>query len=121
MVGAEAASRARPERPAERRGSRRALGVLAVATDASLAYSLWVTATDPSWAYFVTPARAWQFGAGALLAFAPAPRRLGLTARARGLLGWAGLVVLLSSSLVFDESTPFPGTAALGWSRLGGR
>jgi peptidoglycan/LPS O-acetylase OafA/YrhL len=95
-------------------GARRAvLGVLAAATAASLAYSLWVTATNPAWAYFVTPARAWQFGAGALLAFAPSPQRLRLTARARGLLGWAGLVVLLSSAVVFDESTPFPGTAAL--------
>ena len=27
----------------------------------------------PAWAYFVTPARAWEFGAGALLAFAPPP------------------------------------------------
>ena len=97
-----------------RTGARRAVfTVLAVATLASLAYSLWITATNPSWAYFITPARAWQFGAGALLAFAPPPQRLGLTARARGLLGWAGLVVLLSSALVFDKSTPFPGTAAL--------
>ena len=95
-------------------GSRRAIfAVLAIATVASLAYSLWITATDPAWAYFVTSARAWQFGAGALLAFAPPPQRLGLTARARALLGWVGLVVLLSCSLVFDKSTPFPGTAAL--------
>ena len=82
---AREAAREPPER------SRRAVfAVLAVATVASLAYSLWVTATNPSWAYFVTPARAWQFGAGALLAFAPLRDGCGLTARARGLLGWVG-------------------------------
>ena len=85
-------------------------GVLAATTAASLAYSLWVTATDPAWAYFVTPARAWEFGAGALLAFAPqAVRR----PYARAGLGWLALVGLLVCALVFDESTPMPGTAAL--------
>ena len=49
--------------------------VLAAGVAASLAYSLWVTATNPALAYFVTPARAWEFGAGALLAFAPAAAR----------------------------------------------
>ncbi|HSK34200.1 MAG TPA: acyltransferase, partial [Propionicimonas sp.] len=77
-------------------------GVLATVTAASLAYSLWVTATDPALAYFVTPARAWEFGAGALLAFAPAAApHLGHAARA--LLGWGALVALLTASLVFDE------------------
>ncbi|MCW2760208.1 MAG: oatA 3 [Marmoricola sp.] len=88
------------------------LAVLAITTAASLTYSLWITSTDPAWAYFVTPARAWEFGAGALLAFAPpAARRLG--PRARAGLGWVALVGLLACSLVFDASTPFPGTAAL--------
>ncbi len=50
---------------------RAVFAVLAVGVVASLAYSLWVSATNPAWAYFVTPARAWEFGAGALLAFAP--------------------------------------------------
>src|SRR6478752_6718310 len=94
-------------------GSRRAIfAVLAIATVASLAYSLWITATDPAWAYFVTPARAWQFGAGALLAFAPAAAR---TARpvARALLGWVALVTLLACAFVLDAGTPMPGTAAI--------
>ncbi len=102
-----------------RRGSGRAthprrsvLAVLGLTTVASLGYSLWATATDPAWAYFVTPARAWEFGAGALLAFVPAAAtRLG--PRARAALGWVALVGLLSCALVFDGSTPMPGTAAL--------
>ena len=85
-------------------------GVLAVATLASLAYSLWVTAHDPAWAYFVTPARAWEFGAGALLAFAPA---VAVRPVLRALTGWTALVVLLSCSFVFDAKTPMPGLAAV--------
>ncbi len=85
-------------------------GVLAATTTASLAYSLWVTATNPALAYFVTPARAWEFGAGALLAFAPQAAR---RPHARAGLGWLALVGLLGCALVFDESTPMPGTAAL--------
>ena len=84
------------------RWSRRRLptvfAVLAVGTAASLGYSLWITAHDPAWAYFVTPARAWEFGAGALLAFAPAAsgrpalrsaRRLGGAGRARWPARWS--------------------------------
>src|SRR6478752_10251957 len=86
--------------------------VLTVAVVASLGYSLWVSATNPSWAYFVTPARAWEFGAGALLAFAPSVvGRVPVLARA--LLGWGALAVLLVCALVFDASTPMPGTAAM--------
>ena len=74
------------------------LGVLAATTAASLAYSLWASATEPALAYFVTPARAWEFGAGALLAFAPeAVRRL--HARARSRLGRPGRAAGLCSRL----------------------
>ncbi len=98
-----------------RRGGRAAprravLGVLGVVTLASLGYSLWITAHDPAWAYFVTPARAWEFGAGALLAFAPtvSGRHAG-----RAVLGWSALVVLVSCAVVLDQHTPMPGTAAI--------
>ena len=79
---------------------------------ASLAYSLWVTATNPAWAYFVTPARAWEFGAGALLAFAPAAAKH-VPPVGRASLGWAALVALLACAFVFDARTPMPGTAAI--------
>ena len=100
----------RPER------SSGVFAVLAIATVASLAYSLWVTATNPAWAYFVTPARAWEFGAGALLAFAPAPRRRA-PPRARGpaRLGRAGraAVVRRWSS---TRRRRCPGPRRSGWS-----
>ncbi len=86
--------------------------VLGTATVASFAYSLWITHANPPAAYFVTPARAWQFGAGALLALALAGRtcRRGTGA---SLLSWAAFAALAWCGLTYDASTPFPGTAAL--------
>ncbi|MFS0886551.1 acyltransferase family protein [Aeromicrobium sp. 179-A 4D2 NHS] len=86
--------------------------VLGTATIASLAYSLWITQANPPAAYFVTPARAWQFGSGALLALwmGSATVRRG---RVGALVSWAGFAALAWCALVYDGSTPFPGTAAL--------
>ena len=88
--------------------SRRALLIgMAVLTALSLAYSLYLTAGNPAAAYFVTPTRAWEFGAGGLLAFArpaarPSPR-----------LCAAGLAAIVAGALLFSVATPFPGWAAL--------
>ena len=90
----------------------RLLLVLGAVFALSLGYSLVVTATDPAWTYFVTPARAWEFGAGALLAFAPAVASY-LSPLGRVLLGWAALAVLVLAALVLDAGTPMPGTAAV--------
>ncbi|MCK9795026.1 acyltransferase [Isoptericola sp. 4D.3] len=87
--------------------------VLAVATSASFGYSLWLTATNPASAYFVTTTRAWQFGAGALLALllvGPARRP---DARWRTLVSWAGFTSIALCGLAYGASTPFPGTAAV--------
>jgi peptidoglycan/LPS O-acetylase OafA/YrhL len=88
--------------------SRRALLIgMAVLTALSLAYSLYMTAVNPAAAYFVTPARAWEFGAGGLLAFArPA---VGPSTR----LCAAGLAAIVAGALLFSIATPFPGWAAL--------
>ncbi len=86
--------------------------VLGTATVASLAYSLWITQANPPAAYFVTPARAWQFGAGALLAIA-----MGSVTIRRGpwaaVPSWVGFLTLAWCGLNYDETTPFPGTAAI--------
>jgi peptidoglycan/LPS O-acetylase OafA/YrhL len=55
--------------------------------------------------YFGTPGRAWELGAGALLAL--------VVTRRRPLLGWAGLAAIGAAAVLYDETTPFPGTAAL--------
>ncbi len=75
------------------------------------------------WAFFFSPARAWEFGLGAVAVLAVAT---GATSGARGTegsgagvsplahaLGWAGLAAILTSGVLFTATTPFPGWAAL--------
>ncbi|GAA1691938.1 acyltransferase family protein [Microbacterium sediminicola] len=78
---------------------------------ASFAYSVILTATDPAPAYFVTFARMWEFGLGAMIALIPALRIR--SAWASFALGWAGIIALLYTAFSFDGQTPFPGYAAL--------
>jgi peptidoglycan/LPS O-acetylase OafA/YrhL len=96
---------------------------IGVPTAASLVFSLWITQANPAAAYFVTPARAWQFGAGGLLGLwfatrsSHRPRRAGPSAGWRiavpTLASWGGFAALAWCGLTYDETTPFPGTAAL--------
>lgn len=86
--------------------------LLAVIFAASLWFSVWLTAQDQPLAYFHSLARAWEFALGGLLALAldstdALPRFL------RVLLGWAGVVGLVSCGLVFQVGTVFPGYQAL--------
>jgi peptidoglycan/LPS O-acetylase OafA/YrhL len=85
--------------------------VLVTVTGASLAYSVVQTAANPAAAYFTTPTRAWEFGAGGLLALFGARSRLPHGARAA--LSWAGLVAIGLASALYSAGTPFPGSAAL--------
>ncbi|HEX2088261.1 MAG TPA: acyltransferase family protein, partial [Solirubrobacteraceae bacterium] len=80
--------------------------LLGAVTALSFAWSLYETAADPAAAYFVTPARAWEFGAGGLLALLPA-------ARPSRALSAAGIAAIAVAALAFDAGTAFPGLAAL--------
>ncbi|MEY4349039.1 MAG: hypothetical protein RL719_336, partial [Actinomycetota bacterium] len=82
---------------------------LATLTVASLAYGIYATATDPAVAYFSTPVRAWEFGAGALLAFAP-PLAHKLWSP---IMVVAGLGAIGFSGLALTPEMAFPGTVAL--------
>jgi len=93
-----------------RGGTKRAvLIVLAIVTALSLVASVLITDWAPAPAYFLPFTRAWEFGAGALLAFAPALPRGAIPA----LLGWLGFVAIAMSAVAYDATTPFPGFAAL--------
>ena len=88
------------------------LALLATLTVASLVWSVVATAQSPATAYFVTPTRLWQLGAGALLAFAvPALRRW--PAGAAQVMALLGLALVVTTVLAVDSSTPWPGSAAL--------
>lgn len=91
-----------------------AAGVLALVVVASAVTSVVWTGTDQAYAYFITPTRAWEFGAGALLAFVPAPGRgaAGPSPVVRAVAAWAGLGLIVASALWFTSATPFPGAWA---------
>ena len=90
-------------------------GVAAVVV-ASLAYSIWFTATTPAAAYFSTLTHGWEFAAGALLALAQpriASGRWAAALHLRAAAGVVGFVALVVCGLTFTGTTPFPGWLAL--------
>ena len=87
---------------------RAALLVVSLGVLGSFAYGLWQTAWSPDASYFSTLTRAWEFGAGALIAFLPP-----LHARFRTPVAMLGLLGALAAIFVFSADTPFPGWAAL--------
>lgn len=88
------------------------LALLGALTVASFGYSLWTTRTSPPQAYFTTPARAWEFGLGGLLALLAATPLAGAH-RFRAVVSWLGFGAIAVSAFAFTAATPFPGTAAL--------
>jgi len=91
--------------------SRAAAGI-AIISAASLAVCVWQTSASQPWAFFGLHARAWELGAGALLAIAW-PRITASSATVRGAAGWLGLGVVIAACFVIDEAMAFPGLIAL--------
>jgi len=77
----------------------------------SFLLSLYLTWNLPEWAYFLSPARAWEFALGAIALLVP-QKRPGL-AKFQSFAGWFGLAGVCASAVVFDRTTSFPGVAAL--------
>jgi len=78
----------------------------------SFAYSIAVTSSDPAAAYLVTPARAWEFAAGAIVAVAVARLRPPSSVT-RAALAWLGWFTLLASAFLINDDMAFPGYIAL--------
>ncbi|MEV0675064.1 acyltransferase family protein [Actinosynnema sp. NPDC050436] len=93
-----------------RRRTAQVVGICAVGV-ASLAFCVYFTEVAKSQAYFVTPARVWEFAIGALIAFGGA--KLALPRVTAGLAALAGLVLIVGSAVLFDHHTAFPGYLAL--------
>jgi peptidoglycan/LPS O-acetylase OafA/YrhL len=85
--------------------------VLATATVAFVALSVVLTPYHPGAAFYLLPARAWEFLLGGLIALAaarrPASRALAEVLAASGLAG------ILFSGVALSRTTPYPGVAAL--------
>ena len=96
---------------ATRRASRRSAAVaLSVLGVVSFAVCVWQTGHSQPWAYFGIQARAWELAAGALIALA-AQRLQRLPGAA--VATWLGVAAIVASAVLYDETTRFPGTAAL--------
>lgn len=101
------------------------LAGLVTVVAASLAYSIHITGTNPSAAYFVTPARVWELGIGGILATVvllaeghqDGHRHRAGRDRLPPLfavpLAWAGFAAIGWAAVTYDGDTPFPGWHAL--------
>lgn len=82
---------------------------MTVAIAISFTFSLYWTQVEQPAAFFLSPARAWEFGIGAVGVLVPLSKWKNM----RTLLGWLGLAAILAATALFDEMTQFPGIAAL--------
>ncbi|TYP86852.1 acyltransferase family protein [Blastococcus xanthinilyticus] len=112
IATAAAAWRLGGHRTPGRRSATPFVAVLAALVLVSFAVAQVLTAGSPPWAYFSLPSRAWELGVGGLVALGvPLWRRLHEGAAV--VAGLGGLAAVVAGCAVLDESTPFPGTAAL--------
>src|SRR3954469_3443105 len=85
-----------------------AIVVISVGT---LLASILQTPSDPSLSYFSIHTRAWELGAGALLALVA--HRLVMPQWIRATLAWAGLAAIVATALLYTDETLYPGWAAI--------
>lgn len=82
---------------------------------ASFVFSVVTTANNQAFAYFDTRTRLWEFALGSLLALLLPYLKFGRGTRI--VLGWLGLVAMLSCGIVLQVGQQFPGYMAL-WPTL---
>ncbi|TDE15922.1 acyltransferase family protein [Jiangella asiatica] len=85
---------------------------LAVVALPSFAWSVIMTATNPSGAFFVTTTRLWELAVGAAVAIAMPTLTL-LPRALAALFAWCGLVAVGLSAVLITTDTAWPGAAAL--------
>ncbi|WP_066190597.1 acyltransferase family protein [Gracilibacillus timonensis] len=81
----------------------------------SLLFSIYLTAVNQPFAYFITFTRVWEFALGGLLCINLS--KIKVNNFLSIIFGWLGLVGLILTGLIFDVSTSFPGYIAL-WPML---
>lgn len=85
--------------------------VLVLVVLPSLAFNMWFTNRSPAAAFFITPTRLWQLGAGGLIA--SIWHRFSTPAVLVVPLKIAALAALAWTSMVVDASVPWPGVMAV--------
>ena len=88
------------------------VAVLSVMWVVSLVVCVRFTRTEPTWAFFMLPSRAWELLSGALIAVVGGTlwKR---AERARAIAGCVGLGAIIGAALAYNDSTRFPGVAAV--------
>lgn len=89
------------------------LAALVALSVVSFGYASVLTQTAPVAAYFSTPARVWELGAGAILALVGPAVAQWTGTHLQSLLAATGLGLIAVSCIEFGQTTPFPGSAAL--------
>jgi peptidoglycan/LPS O-acetylase OafA/YrhL len=89
------------------------VGGIAVFAALSLVACIVMTQAQQPLAFFLLPTRAWELLAGALVGAAVLGRAPRMKPWIAAVGGWAGVATIVAAATLFDDSTPFPGTAAL--------
>jgi peptidoglycan/LPS O-acetylase OafA/YrhL len=98
--------------PARRPRLRAVVAVLGAVALFSFADSVIQTPQSPAWAYYSITTRAWELAAGALVALSlPLVERL--DGRLAAALTWLGAACIGIAAFALNDSTPYPGVAAL--------
>lgn len=95
-----------------RRNKRRLFVIVSVGVTASLVAAVPLTFINQPWAFFSPVTRAWELGAGALVAIGWASKHV-LGPRTAAVVAWLGVVKVGTAVLLFTDATPFPGFAAI--------
>jgi peptidoglycan/LPS O-acetylase OafA/YrhL len=90
----------------------RAVALLTLAMIVSFGLSIYGTHRHPDATFYLLPSRAWELFVGALLAFVPIGWLTGST-RCKELAAALGLALILIPCVLYDQSTRFPGLAAV--------
>lgn len=99
-------------RLAVRAGTRWIPIVLVVVSIVSLAYSQYLMTIDPAAAFYWLPSRAWELTLGAIAAV-PRFREVHIAAPLRRVLTPLAVVAVLAPTMLYSETTPFPGWTAV--------
>lgn len=93
--------------------TRRALIIVVIAVTAlAFVSSIVVAGISQPWAFFSAPTRAWEFGVGGLAALIGS-RVVIPKPGVASVGGWAGMLGIIVAITLYNDQTPFPGTAAV--------
>ncbi len=85
---------------------------MTLAATLSFVATVYLAKNNQPWAFFMSPARAWEFALGAMAVLIP-HSSLERSRLISSVSGWLGLIGISIVALVYSKSTPFPGWLSL--------